>query len=269
MNFNQFLFFIIFLFISHSIYSQKNESQKHYWGISLAMDPFSAVKTAAEIITSDPEDSEESYNDSYDNEKREDVYAIVVLGGYYKFKPFNMFDFDAGFKLSFSNMGDDEFTRDNIRYQYQSGIDESLFTRINFCPVNVFENHSHFYTSIETGMHWSPAQMDMYTNENFAENIKLRYSRLYYEFKVGYKIGWEANALGFNMAFNNAPYQEASFRDMRRRGFYSTKKSVMILFGVDYEFGLARNESNLEQIKRKRKNKAIIRKYEGSSDRLF
>ncbi len=252
---------ILLITILSSTHAQEDKPQKHYMGVTLGMDPFSLIKSTIESSFSP--DNDESENHYYDEDDDNSPF-LMVLGAYYKFKPFNKFDFDSGYKLSITARNENEVWLNDTRYYYNSGGGHSLYSRINFSFRNIHEDgEGHICTSLETGYHYSPAKLKLYNADDELQSItKLREKNLYAEFKVGYKYGWEGQAIAFNLAINNVPYEGATYNDRKNRGFSYAGRGALI-FSIDYEFSFKGNQTKKLQKQRERKNRRIIDKYEG------
>ena len=76
-------------------------------------------------------------------------------------------------------------------------------------------------------------------------------------------MGLTNGAIAANIGINNAPYQKTALNDAKKRGVIGyTSGGPMVMFGIDYEFGFKRSKSANTQAKRKKRNRAIIKKYE-------
>ncbi|WP_143525042.1 hypothetical protein [Labilibacter marinus] len=258
---------ILTILVTIPCFSQNDKAQKHYMGVNVGLDPFNVLKVAAKSVSNYIDDSPYQYN-----EDDEIGFMIMVLGGYYKYKPYKKVDFDAGYKLCMSSLGNVDGADDQFEYRYRTGADHLLYTRVNYNFENVHqEGVGHISTSFEMGCMWTPGQLRIYPKgEETYEQFKIRDNSLFYEFKVGYKYGFENSTLAFNIAINNAPYQDGVLADRNSRGLdnqYETGPAIML--GIDYEFGFKRNKAKAKQAKRKRKNRDIIKQYGGETNSLF
>ena len=125
---NRFLLAITLLFslTNVTVFSQEDNPQKHYIGVNAGLDPFNLVKFSLESALNSNNENEP--NQSYDEEN----FVIFILGGYYKYKPFSKLDFDAGYKLCMSSLGDLNRSDNSFNYKYYSIADHLLYTRINY-----------------------------------------------------------------------------------------------------------------------------------------
>ena len=252
---------LLFFLLPTLLFSQNEKPQKHYLGVDLGVDPFNVLKIAVESAL-DSDDDDEEY---YQNDEDEETFGILSLGVYYKYKPFKKVDFDLGYKINFSSIGDLTYQSNNNKYEFISVADHIFYLRPNFSFRNIHEEgEGHISVSFEMGAMFTPGKLRLVSEDgNLIGNEKVRGSYLFYEFKAGYKYGLSNGAIGFNIAINNAPYKKATLEEIEKRGFTSNiTGGPMVMLGISYEFGFERNKTKATQKKRERKNRAIIDKYE-------
>ncbi|MGQ1787386.1 hypothetical protein, partial [Saccharicrinis sp. GN24d3] len=208
---------VLFFLSNHVLFSQENKPQKHYFGVNAGIDPANLIKIALESAFNSDDD------DLYENEEDKNYFGVLILGVYYKYKPFGKLDFDAGYKLCASSLEDLNRSDNNYNYQYQSGADHLLYSRMNYNIRNIHqEGEGHLSSSFEIGSLWTPGILKLQDRQTQnSETIKIRGANLFYEFKLGYKYGLQNGAIGFNIGINNAPYQQAVLKDIEKRGFNS------------------------------------------------
>ncbi len=224
----------IFLFFSFPAFSQIET--KHHLGFSLAIDPASVIS----IILNENDSDNNKYKEDDDND------GFGAIAAYYKYKPHDQWDFDGGAKLAFTGYEDFEYFHSDIHARMSSQVNLGVYMSINYTTRNAFSDYSGnpFFSSLEIG--WAKPQADMLINNiatNEQEKIENLKGAFYLEGKIGFKAGWENNALSFFLSANNMTFAKSANQELKVRGLKEFSEfGYAFHLGISYEFGLRRNE---------------------------
>lgn len=243
------LLFFLFLFLTAPVCAQI--TTKHHMGFSLGVDPFSLIRIFIESHDDDEYDRNEDY---YSDDEGTSSAALAV---YYKYKPHKKWDFDIGTKVAVLTDFETHYRTENLQAGLEFGRTFSAFTAINYSNHNAFakEGYTPFFAALETGWTSAPGDLTILNRQTgdteFIDNLS---GSVYFEARVGFKHGWENNAVGVFLAVNNQFNTRSADHELQQRGLRELPNTgPIILFGINYEFGFRKKER-----KKRRKSKSEI-----------